>query len=117
MIPENNQRVLSIEEFYQIATLEQKELLSDIYDNVQKEVEIAKKINVIYESISKGVYSSDGGVTICESVDDADVISLGLKTELQEVRATIGKLLKKAVDKLHMGDVGMIQGQYGNYVK
>ena len=87
------------------------------YDNVQKEVAIAKKINEIYESIDKGIHFSDEGVSVCESRDDADAISLGLKTELEEVRSNIGKLLKKAVDKLHMEDVGMIQRQYNNYVK
>jgi hypothetical protein len=113
----NNRITLSIEEFFPIATLEQKELLSEIYDNVQKEVAIAKKINGIYGSIDEGIYFSDGGVTICESKDDADAISLGLKKELEDVRINIGKLLRKAVDDLHMEDVGMVQRQYHNYVK
>ena len=113
----NNQRTLSIEEFFPIATLEQKELLSEIYDEVQKEVAIAKKINVIYGSIDNGIYSSGEGITVCENGDDADVISLGPKMELKDVRENIGRLLKKAVDELHMEDVGMIQRQYGNYVK
>jgi hypothetical protein len=108
---------LSIEEFSPIATLEQKELLSDIYDNIQKEVAIAKKINEIYGSIDDGIYFSDGGVAICENKDDADVMTLGLKTDLKEVRSNIGKLMKKAVNDLHMEDVGMIQRQYNNYVE
>lgn len=117
MTEKHNERVLSIEEFFQIATLAQKELLSDIYDNVQEEVAISKKINAIYESTKNGIYSSGEGITICDSSDDADVISLGLKIELKEVRENIGRLLKKAVDELHMGNVGMIQRQYKNYVK
>lgn len=117
MTEKHNQQTLSIEEFFQIATLEQKELLSKIHDDVQKEVEIAKKINEIYKSIDNGICSSGEGITICESKDDADAISLGLKIELEDVRKNIGVLLKKAVDKLHMGDVGMIQRQYNNYVK
>lgn len=111
----NNQRTLSIEGFFPIATLAQKELLSDIYDGVQKEVAIAKKINAVYGSTDNGIYSSGEGITICENRDDADVISLGLKMELKEVRENIGKLLKKAVDELHMEDVGLIQRQYHNY--
>jgi hypothetical protein len=113
----SNRITLSIEEFFPIATLEQKELLSDIYDNVQKEVAITKKINEIYGSIDDGIYFSDGGVTILESKDDADAISLGLKTDLKDVRSNIGELLKKAVNELHMEDVGMIQRQYSNYVE
>jgi hypothetical protein len=113
----NNRITLSIEEFFPIATLEQKELLSEIYDNVQKEVSIAKKINEIYGSIDECIHFSDGGVSVCENRDDADVISLGLKKELEDVRTNIGKLLKKAAKDLHMENVGMIQRQYSNYVK
>ena len=109
--------VMSIEEFYKIATQEQKELLSQLYDAAQKEMEIARKINAIYESINYGTYSNDQSVTICESNDDADVISLGQKIELSKVRSQIGALLKKAVDELSMGNVGMIRRQYDNYVK
>lgn len=117
MTEKRNGHTLSIEEFSRNATSEQKELLSDIYNNVQKEVSIAKKINVIYESIENGIYFQDGGVAICDSNDDADVISLGLKIELEDVRKDIGMLMRKAVEELHMGNVGMIQRQYGNYVK
>ena len=109
--------VMSIEEFYKIATREQKELLSQLYDAAQKEMEIARKINSIYESISFCTYLTDQSVTICESNDDADVISLGQKIELSKVRSQIGALLKKAVDELSMGNVGMIRRQYDNYVK
>lgn len=116
MTTENKHRPLSVEEFYKIATMEQKELLSEIYNNIQEEVEIAKKINNIYKSIGQGIYSDNGGVVICESEDDANVISLKLKEELKIVRERTGKLLKKAVDKLDMRNVGIIQRQYGNYV-
>lgn len=116
MTKENRQRPLSIEEFFKIATMEQKDLLSDIYNNVQEEVEITKKINDIYKSIDQGLYSSDKGITICESEDDANVISLKLKEDLQTVRTRIGRLLKKAVNELKMENVGIIQRQYGNYV-
>ena len=109
--------VMSIEEFYKIATQEQKELLSQLYDAAQKEMEIARKINAIYESINYGTYSNDQSVTICESNDDADVISLGQKIELSKVRSQIGAIIKKAVDELSMGNVGVIRRQYDNYVK
>lgn len=116
MTAKNEQRVLSIEEFFKIATLEQKELLSDLYDNIEKEIQMTKKINNIYGSIGQGICSTDHSVTVCESEDDANVISLRLKIELKEVRKNIGVLLKKAVDKFEMGNVGIIQRQYDNYV-
>jgi hypothetical protein len=117
MTEKRNEHILSIEEFFKIATLEQKKLLSDIYEDVMKEVAITKKINAVYGSIENGIYFQDGGVAMCNSNDDADVISLRLKVELEDVRKDIGILMRKAADELHMGNVGMIQRQYGNYVK
>lgn len=117
MTEKSNESTLSVKEFFQIATLEQKKLLSDIYEYVMKEVAITKNINSIYGSIDKGIYSKDGRVAVCNSNDDADVISLGLKVELEEVRKNIGILMRKAVGELHMGNVGIIKRQYGNYVK
>lgn len=55
---EDKQKTLSIEEFYRIATDEQKKLLSDLDNLIQKEIELAKKINNIYKSIDKGIYST-----------------------------------------------------------
>jgi hypothetical protein len=112
---EDKQKTLSIEEFYSIATDEQKKLLSDLYDLVQKEIELAKKINNIYKSIENGIYSTDEGITLCEDSDDANVISSGFKEELKDVRGNIGKLLNKAVKELSMGNVEMIQRQLVNY--
>ena len=109
-------KTLSIEEFYKIATPEQNKLLSELYDAVEKEIEIAEKINAIYKSISIGTYCTGDAITVCESEDDANVISLELKIELKEVRSQVGRLLKKAVDELNMGNVGMIKRQYDNYV-
>lgn len=116
MTKENKQRPLSVEEFFKIATMEQKELLSNIYNNIQEEVELTKKIDNIYKCIDQGIYTNDKGITICESEDDANVISLKLKDDLKIVRERIGKLLKKAADELDMGNVGIIQRLYGNYV-
>lgn len=117
MTEKSNERTLPMDEFFQIATLEQKEILSDIYEDVMKEVAITKKIKSIYGSVDNGIYSQDGGVTVCDSNDDADIISLGSKVELEEVRKNIGVLMRRAVDELHMGNVGIIKRQYGNYVK
>ncbi len=117
MIEKHPEPTLSVCEFFEIATLEQKELLSELCESAEKEAMILKKINTIYESVRNGVYSSCGTVTVCESVDDANIISLEPKEELEKVRKDIGALLKKAVDELHMGNVGIIQRQYKNYVK
>jgi len=112
---EDKQKTLSIEEFYSIATDEQKKLLSDLHDLVQKEIELAKKINNIYKSIENGIYSTGKGITLCEDSDDANVISLELKVELNDVREKIGTLLNKAVKELSMENVGLIQRQLINY--
>lgn len=114
---EDKQKTLSIEEFYSIASNEQKELLSDIYDLVQKEIELTKNINKIYNSIESGIYSSSEGITLCEDSDDAHIISSRFKSELMDVRKKIGILLIKATNELSMGNVGMIQRQLANYNK
>ncbi len=113
---ENGQQTISIEEFLKIATSEQKKLLSDIYDNAQKESDIIKKIKNVYESTCTGVYHIDGGISICENEDDADIISLRLRMELKTIKQNIGTLLKKAVYELEMGNVGIIRRQYDNYL-
>ena len=112
-----NINYLTIEDFVKTATQEQEKLLSDLYDAVEEEIEITEKINGIYRSIDKGICPVDGGVVICENEDDATMISLGLKYELKIVRSEIGTLLKKAVNELDMGNVGIIKRQYNNYVK
>ena len=110
-------KILSIEEFCKIATVEQMTLMSDLYDLVQKELELAKKINAIYCSTDKGIYSTGEGITLCEDSDDANVISLELKVELKEIRQKIASLLSKAMNELSMGNVGLIQRQHENYIK
>ncbi len=112
---EDKQKTLSIEEFYSIATNEQKKLLSDLHDLVEKEVELAKKINNIYKSIENGIYSTEEGITLCEDSDDANVISAGIKSELNDTRRKIGTLLTKAANEFSMGNVGLIQRQLANY--
>lgn len=111
--------VIGIEEFMRTATYEQKQILFDLSDLAEKEYELAKKINEIYSVANKwpGIYSDHDAITLCESEDDADVISLGKKLELKEIRSKMAILLKRAVNELNMGDVGIIQRQYGNYVK
>lgn len=108
---------MGIEEFLKIASPEQEQLLSHLADLSEKEQELGEKINKVYSSIDKGTYSNGEGVTLCEDADDANVISLEIKLELKNVRDEMARLLKKAVDKLKMGDVGIIQRQYKNYVR
>ena len=112
---EDKQKTLSIEEFYSIATDEQKKLLSDLHDLVQQEVELAKKINNVYSSMENGIYSTGEGITLCEDSDDANVISSGFKMELKDIRRKIGTLLIKATKELSMDNVGLIQRQLANY--
>lgn len=110
---------IGIEEFMKIASEDQRSLLFRIADLAEKESELCKKINRIYSSVNKwpGIYSDGEGITLCEDADDANVISLGQKMELKEIRDKIARLLKRAVNELEMGNVGIIQRQYKNYVK
>lgn len=111
--------VIGIEEFMKTAAPEQRQLLFDLSDLAEKEKDFADKINKIYSITNRwpGIYSDGKGITLCEDEDDANVISLGYKMELKEVRDKIVILLKKAVNELSMKDVGIIQRQYNNYVK
>lgn len=107
-----------LEEFLKTATQEQKQLLFDLHDLAEKERELSDKINKIYASAGSwpGIYSDGKTLTLCEDGDDANIISMEPKQELLQVRAKIAGLLKKAVKDLKMGDVGIIQRQYKNYV-
>ena len=110
--------VIGIEDFMKTATSEQIQLLFNLSDLAEKENEIAEKINKIYSTVNKwpGIYSDGKGITLCEDEDDANVISIRHKLELQEVRDNIIRLLKKAINELGMENVGIIQRQYKNYV-
>lgn len=108
---------IGIEEFLKTASAEQKKLLYDLADLAKKEQDLSEKINRVYSSVDKEIYSNDEGITLCENGDDANVISLGSKLELIDVRGNIAMLLKRAINELKMGDVGMIQRQYKNYVQ
>jgi len=109
---------IGLEEFLKTATPEQRQLLFDLSDLAKKEQELAEKINKIYSSANKwpGIYSDGEAITLCEDEDDANIISIEPKRELIKVRNKIAELLKKAVNDLNMGDVGIIQRQYKNYV-
>lgn len=107
---------ITVEEFIKTATPEQRQLLLDLYDLAEKEAELREKINRVYSSRNTGIYSNGVGIVVCEDKDDADIISFDKKIELKKVRTKIAELLKKAVDELGMGDVGIIQRQYKNYV-
>lgn len=109
--------VTGIDEFLKTASVEQRSLLFKLADLAEKEKELSKKINSICSSVNTGIYSDGEGITVCENEDDMAIISLGPRLELKEVRDEIADLLKKAVTDLGMGDVGIIQRQYKNYVK
>ncbi len=100
------------------ATPEQKNILFAFGDLAEKENEISQKINRIYTSADKGgIYYDGAGVTLCETEEDARIISAKLREDLVTTRSQIADHLKKAVDELNMGNVGIIQRQYPNYVK
>lgn len=109
---------IGIEEFLKSATPEQKQLLFDLGDLAKKEHDFAEKINRICSCPGKGqgIYDDGMAVTLCESDDDVAIISAGPRRDLKEVRSKIVNLLKKAIKDIGMGDVGIIQRQYKNYV-
>lgn len=109
--------VIGIEEFLKTASVEQGQLLSDLADLADEEKALCEKINKVYSSIDEGIHFDGEGITLCENADDANIISMGPKVELKAVRDQIAILLKKAVNELNMGDVGLIQRQYKNYVR
>ena len=66
--------------------------------------------------MDSGGYSSDGlSVTVCEDKDDARIISLKSRQELQKIREQMKDYMTKAV-KLGMAHLGIIQRNYEHYV-
>lgn len=108
---------IDLEEFLETASADQKKLLLDLQDLAEKERELSEKINKIFKSVNVGVYSNNAGITLCEDIDDIAAISAGPREELRIIKNQIAYLLKKAVEELEMGDVGIIQRQYKNYVR
>jgi len=109
--------VITIEQFIQTATDEQKEILFKLYNLAMKERELSHKINTVYINLPNIMEVEKNAITICEDRDDSDVITIGLKKELQDIRSQMSNILIKAVNELGMSDVGIIQRQYKNYVK
>lgn len=106
-----------LEEFLKTASTDQKKLLLDLQDMAEREQKLTEKIDNIVRSVDTGIYSNNTSITLCEDIDDIAAISAGPREELKIVRSQMANLLKKAVDELGMGDVGIIQRQYKNYVK
>jgi len=108
--------MLTIEDFMKTATEEQKDLLFKLSETAEQEKKCADKTNRIYSSVRSGAYSPDGfSITICEDEDDAMVISTGARQELKRVREQMKSYMKRAVN-LGMGDLGLIQRTYEQYV-
>ncbi len=105
-----------LEKFLEVATPEQKKLLNKLYELAMEEKDISNKISKIYDSRKSGVYSNKDGITVCETEEDAMIISADLRDELALVRSMIVSELKRAIDELEMRDVGIIQRQYKNYI-
>lgn len=67
--------------------------------------QLKQKIARIFGAVNGGIYSSDGvSVTVCETEDDACVISMGPRQRLKEVEGEIKRQLKVALE-LGMVDV------------
>lgn len=108
---------IPLEKFLETATHEQKKLLNELYELAGTEKQIAGEINNIYGSREDGFYIGDkGAITLCETEEDAMIVSMSSREKLAKVRSEISHLLVSAVNELDMGNVGIIQRQYKNYV-
>jgi hypothetical protein len=106
---------MDIESFMKTATADQKNVLFELARLAEQENDLATKINGIKSSMKSGIYSPDGAsIALCEDEDDAMVISLGPRMELQKVRDSVKALMKEAV-ALGMKDVGIIARNYEHY--
>ena len=105
----------SIEGFMETATDKQKDLLLQLSETAEQEKKCADEVNRIYGSTESGVCSSGGAVIPCEDEDDATVISMRPRQELQRAREQMKEYMEKAVE-LGMGHLGMIQRNYEHYV-
>jgi len=107
---------IDIKTFIKTATIEQKKIIFAFVDLAKKESELCEKINKIFASIQKGRYSSEGGsISVCEDEDDALIISMEPRNELESVRKEISSLMQKALD-LGMENVGLIKRNADYYI-
>lgn len=107
---------INLEEFLKNANDNQKELLFHLGEAAKKEDELCKKINSVFNSIKSGVYSPDGfGITVCEDEDDALIISAKDREELEKVKGMMKGYMIEAIN-LGMGNLGIIQRNYKEYV-
>ena len=68
---------------------------------VKERDQLKQKIARIFGAVKRGVYSSDGvGVTVCETEDDARVISMGPRQKLREVEREIKRQLILSIQQL-----------------
>jgi len=66
---------------------------------VRERDQLKCKIARIFEAVKSGLYSPDGvSVTVCETEDDARVISMGPRQKLKEVEGEIKRQLKIALE-------------------
>lgn len=78
---------------------------------VKERDQLKQKIARIFGAVKGGVYSSDGvSVTVCETEDDARVISMGPRQRLKEVESEIKRQLKVAFE-LGMAEVQLLSIQ------
>ncbi len=93
---------MSLEEFLEIATPEQKEILFVLLEKIEEDEEIHRKIQKIYSYIEGATFS--------------DII-IGSNKDFKDRKENISKLLKWCIEEYDMGDVEIIQKYYRKYVK
>ncbi len=97
-------------------TPEQAETIKKLNEAATKELELSGKIRNIYNSIRFGYYSNGTSKTVCETPEDAIMLSFGPKRELEKVRKDIREYLEETVS-LGLGHLNIIQRNYEIYVR
>ena len=106
---------LTIKEFLEKATEEQRKLIFQLNDLAREEKKYADETNRIQDSTKSGIYRDSLAVTVCEDEDDVMVISADARQKLNYVRRQMKQLYENAV-KIGMRELGIIERHYKHYV-
>lgn len=79
----------------------QSEMREDVLKRLemlsQQEGQLRRQIERIFGAVKQGVYHTGGGITVCETEDDARAISIGPRMRLKETQEEMRRVLKEAL--------------------
>ncbi|MBI4225276.1 MAG: hypothetical protein HY617_03010 [Candidatus Sungbacteria bacterium] len=73
-------------------------ILEELESLLARETKIMLEIERIFASTRRGVYRTLSGVTVCESEDDARIISAGSRDLLKRIQGEMRNLLRRALE-------------------